>query len=309
MAISFVLIFKTTNAQDPQFTQFYANPLYLNPALAGSNICPRVCINYRNQWPGISATYVTTSASIDKFIYKIKGGLGLLVTNDRAGQGTINSSTVSAMYAYQLKIRRNFTMNFGLEATYAQKVLDWNKLTFGDMIDNKHGFVYNTSEVPKALKREYADFDAGVMAFTKKFFVGFAAHHLTQPNEGFISESRLPLKITAHAGAVFPLKGAKGNVSISPNILYQRQGNFQQFDIGFYVRKSAIVGGLWYRSNDSFIALIGLLTGMFKCGYSYDITISKLTNATAGAHEFSVGLMFKCKKPRIKFRPDICPVF
>ncbi|MBD3638978.1 MAG: type IX secretion system membrane protein PorP/SprF, partial [Crocinitomicaceae bacterium] len=35
--------------QDPEFTQFYANPIYLNPAMAGTHGCPRVCINHRNQ--------------------------------------------------------------------------------------------------------------------------------------------------------------------------------------------------------------------------------------------------------------------
>ena len=43
---------ETASAQDPAFSQFYANPLYLNPAFAGTNICPRVNLNYRDQWPG-----------------------------------------------------------------------------------------------------------------------------------------------------------------------------------------------------------------------------------------------------------------
>ena len=53
---------KKAHAQDPAFSQFYANPLYLNPAFAGTNDCPRVNLNYRDQWPGIGRTYVTTSA-------------------------------------------------------------------------------------------------------------------------------------------------------------------------------------------------------------------------------------------------------
>ncbi len=40
-------------AQDAHFSQYYANPLYLNPAFAGSDICPRVTLNYRNQKPVI----------------------------------------------------------------------------------------------------------------------------------------------------------------------------------------------------------------------------------------------------------------
>jgi type IX secretion system PorP/SprF family membrane protein len=306
-----ILLFALNNiyAQDPQFTQFYANPLYLNPALAGSNICPRVSLNFRDQWPALSGNYVTTSASIDKYAYKLHGGIGLIATNDRAGQGTLNTNTFSAIYAYQLKIKRNLTMNFGVQATYEQKYLDWSKLTFGDMIDDQKGFVYNTKEVPQTTKKEFADFDAGVVLFTKRFYAGIAADHLTQPDEGFITTSRLPVKLTANVGMVIPLKGDKGNVSISPNILYQQQGNFNQLDAGMYVNYGPVIGGLWYRSNDSFIALVGLHYGMFKFGYSYDITVSKLTNATAGSHELSITLMFKCKKPHTIHKPVSCPNF
>lgn len=307
-----ILLFVNNNAsaQDPQFTQFYANPLYLNPAFAGSNICPRLSLNFRDQWPAISGNYVTSSASIDKYAYKLHGGLGLLVTNDRAGQGTINTNTFSAIYAYQLKVTRKFTINFGAQATYMQKSIDWSKLTFGDQIDDQRGFVYNTREVPTTTKRELVDFDAGILAFTKRVYGGVAVDHLTQPDEGFISSSRLPMKFTAHAGMIIPLKKSKTeDVSISPNVLYQQQGKFNQLDVGLYANYGAIIGGLWYRSNDSFIALVGLHKGMFKFGYSYDITVSRLTNATAGSHELSVGLMFRCKKPHTVHKPVSCPNF
>src|SRR5690606_27230107 len=73
------------SAQDPQFTQFYANPLYLNPAFAGTARCPRVVMNYRNQWPALTGTFVTTSASYDQHVDGMMGGLGRLVTHDQAG--------------------------------------------------------------------------------------------------------------------------------------------------------------------------------------------------------------------------------
>ena len=59
--------------------------LYLNPAFAGTNVCPRVNLNYRDQWPGIGRTYVTTSVSWDQHIESIGGGLGIAVSQDRAG--------------------------------------------------------------------------------------------------------------------------------------------------------------------------------------------------------------------------------
>ena len=102
-------------AQDPEFTQFYANPLYLNPAMAGTAICPRFSLNYRNQWPAISGTYVTYSASYDQHFEGIKGGLGILVYDDRAGQGTLNTFSASGMYSYLLNVTRKFSLKFGFK--------------------------------------------------------------------------------------------------------------------------------------------------------------------------------------------------
>lgn len=304
-----LLALNTAKAQDPQFTQFYANPLYLNPALAGSNICPRICINYRNQWPGISGTYVTTSASFDRYIFGIKSGIGVLVMNDAAGQGTLKTTNVSAIYSKQIQINRKLSINGGIRATYAQKSIDWSKLTFGDQINDERGFIYNTNETHGSTTKSYVDFSAGAVAFTKRLFIGFAADHLTQPDEGLIGTSKLPMKFTAHAGGVIPIGGKVADATISPNILYQKQQDFQQLNLGVYFTKGAIVGGLWYRNSDSFIVLIGIQKGMFKAGYSYDVTVSKLTNATAGSHELSLGLQFACKKPKPRYRPGICPSF
>ena len=36
-----IILSSDVMAQDPQFSQFYANPLYLNPAFAGTARCPR----------------------------------------------------------------------------------------------------------------------------------------------------------------------------------------------------------------------------------------------------------------------------
>lgn len=306
-----LLTLKTAKAQDPEFTQFYANPLYLNPAFAGSNICPRICINYRNEWPGIAGTYITTSASFDRFVYKIKSGIGVLVTNDNAGQGTLKTTNISGIYSYQWRPTRDISVNVGFKATYGQKAIDWSKLTFGDQIDDHRGFVYNSNEIPGRSKKSFVDFSAGAVLFTKRYFIGFAADHLTQPDESLINSgsSKLPIKYTAHAGAVIPVGDKNSETSISPNILYQKQQDFQQINLGVYVTKGAMVGGLWYRNSDAFIVLIGVQRGMFKIGYSYDVTVSKLTNASAGSHELSLGLQFTCKKPKPKYRPGVCPSF
>lgn len=296
-------------AQDPEFTQFYANPLYLNPAFAGTARCPRISLNYRNQWPGITGTFVTYSASYDQHIDAMSGGVGFLFTNDRAGMATINTTNISGIYSYQLNITREFSMKVGLQATYAQKSVDWSKLNFGDMIDPRRGFIYNTNEVPNATSKTNVDFSAGLLGYSRRYFFGAAVHHITEPDEGFLGPSKLPMKYTGHAGAVIPIGGRYSETSISPNVLFQKQQDFQQLNLGIYFSKGPLVGGLWYRNQDSFILLLGFQQDLFKFGYSYDVTVSKLTNATAGSHELSFQMQFECKPKKKKFRTVSCPSF
>ncbi len=300
--------FLNVEAQDPQFTQFYANPLYLNPAFAGTAKCARICLNYRNQWPNLSGTYVTTAASYDQHFDALAGGIGFQAYTDDQAKGTLRTTAFSVIYSYQAVINREFSLKFGIQATAFQKSLDRSKLNFGDMIDARRGFVWNTSEAIPSQRKQNADFSAGMLGYSKNYFFGFAAHHITQPDEGLLGVSKLPVKFTGHAGAIIPLE--KGNESyLSPNILFQSQQRFQQLNLGLYYVKGAFVAGLWYRNQDAVIALVGVQNQFFKFGYSYDVTVSKLSGNTAGSHEVSLQIQFECKPKKKKFRTISCPSF
>ncbi|GAH71860.1 unnamed protein product, partial [marine sediment metagenome] len=77
-------------AQDPQFSQFYANPLYLAPSFAGATEENRIALSYRNLWPALPGVFLTYSFSFDKFFESFNSGLGILVTHDRAGSGRLS---------------------------------------------------------------------------------------------------------------------------------------------------------------------------------------------------------------------------
>jgi type IX secretion system PorP/SprF family membrane protein len=210
-------------AQDPTFTQFYANPIYLNPALAGSTGCPRVAMNYRNEWPQLTGNYITYSLAYDSYVKNISGGLGFIATHDQQGRGTISTTMVGAIYSYNLRVNRKFSMMFGARAAYYQKYLDWSKLTFGDMIDPRRGFIYQTGDVPRGNgKRGYFDASAGFVGYTDIFYFGGAIHHLNTPDESMIlGSSKLPMRFTGHAGANIKLGRNKfsNSTSIMPNVI------------------------------------------------------------------------------------------
>ncbi|MGL4597356.1 MAG: PorP/SprF family type IX secretion system membrane protein [Bacteroidia bacterium] len=310
VGMAFLSIPVALKAQDPQFTQFYANPLYLNPAMAGGKICPRINMNYRKQWPGITGTYSTVGFSYDQFVHQVKGGVGLMVVHDRAGEATLNTTGVGAVYAPIVRLTKNAQISFAIQAGYWQKSVDWSKLNFGDQIDSQRGFIYSTAEQQVVDKVGNFDLSTGTMLTLKNVYIGAAVHHLFEPNESLLGgTSKLPRKYTIHGGGVIPLSKSRyeSDTYISPNVLYQQQGDFRQLNLGMYFKKEAIMGGVWYRGNDSFILLVGVEQKQFRVGYSYDLTISKLTNATAGSHELSLGYTLTCKPPKKKYRPDLCP--
>jgi type IX secretion system PorP/SprF family membrane protein len=321
-----VVLFKNEGkAQDPEFSQFYANPLYLNPALAGANICPRIVLNYRNQWPGLAKSFVTYNASYDQYVNKIAGGVGIMVNMDNAGSGILKTTQASLMYAYNLRAGENLYFNLAVQGTFYQKALNWDQLQFGDQIDPQQGFVLPTSETPPDNSSvTFPDFAAG-MAFGWKGILhgGVAVHHLTQPDMAFYSanENKLPMKITGHLGMNISLEGAGSAFSeqeesqfyIAPNLLYQQQGEFHQLNAGIYVIRLPIIVGGWFRHNfenaDAFIALVGINYKNLRLGYSYDLTLSKLKSNTGGAHEISAAWQFDCIEKRRKLRAIKCPDF
>lgn len=308
-------------AQDPEFSQFYANPVYLNPAMVGTQGCGRLNLNSRNQWANLSGAYVTNSVSYDRYVNRLHGGIGVMVTNDMAGHNTLNWSTVNLIYAYHLQLSKRFTLIFGGQAAWNQKFLDWSKLTFGDQIDPYRGFSYQTNDLPSGLINDnsswstagFFDVSAGLVGFSENFYFGFAARHLNTPNQSVkLGDSRLPMRFTAHAGAKIPLVGNsvyENKAAVYPNIIYTQQLHFRQLNLGTYINYGVLTTGIWWRSEDAFIVSIGLDYSAFRFGYSYDTTISPLTNASGGAHEISLGFNFGCKELPDKFRTVICPSF
>lgn len=300
------------NAQDPHFSQFYSNPLYLNPAFAGTTKCPRVSLNYRNQWGTLSAPFETYSASFDKHFDEIHGGIGAYILRDNQAYGQLKTTSFHLMYSYLLRATSKISFKFALQAGGFQKALDKSKLKFGDMIDARRGFIHYTQESLPVDTKSGLDFGGGFLMFTDNLYFGAAFHHITQPDEGLLGISPLPLKITGHVGYSIPLKKSRPSdvdSYVSFNLLYMNQSKFNYFNAGVYFVRGLFTGGIWYRHMDAVIIMAGLQLKDYKIGYSYDVTTSNLALKIAGAHEVSISTQLKCKPKTRKFRTTSCPAF
>lgn len=323
VALMLAPAFHTVKAQDIVFSQFYANPLYMNPAFAGSKVCPRIAMNYRMQWPALVSAYTTVSASWDQYFNDLHGGLGAYVMSDRQGDhGALTTNLLAAMYSFRFQLGRNVWCNAALQAGVTNAHLDWNNLRFPDMIDPVNGYIGQTSaQMPDALSKWYIDFAAGMLLYGESWYAGFAADHLTQPSNGFYGITKVPMKFTGNVGALINIAEEKRRTSslglgtpvISPNLIYQYQAGFHYFNYGVYLDWMPFLVGCWFRQGlenpDAFIFQVGFQQDHFKVGYSYDVTVSKLANYTNGSHELSLGIMLPCPSAKHRVKAIRCPSF
>ncbi len=302
-------------AQDIRFSQFYANKLYLNPALAGSSDHANLNLSYRNQWPNLDYPYVSYSVSYDDFYSGLNGGLGLLVMQDDQGDGAIKTTSFAGAYSFYLRINSDLIFRPAIQATLIQKKLDFKDLVFPDQVSPIYGnvFPHNTSGDPTKRSWSGMDFSVGLMAYYKNYYFGAAMHHANEPNLSFddFEDDQLKAKYTFNAGAEFNLSGRVGGngLVLAPAFLFQKQGQFTQMNYGMYVSKNSLVFGFWFNQNfqlnyDAVILMVGVVTDRFKLAYSYDYTVTQLVQTNTGAHElsFSVPLVYEKRKRRRRSR-------
>ncbi|WP_051313376.1 PorP/SprF family type IX secretion system membrane protein [Sporocytophaga myxococcoides] len=329
MIVLFVAINNAT-AQDIQFSQFYANTLYLNPAFAGSTHDLRGVLHQRIQWPKLEAKYITSSASLDTYIKKTKGGVGLIVMKDWQGANTISSTDIALQYAQEVDFSPKFSMRFGLQGAYVSRNINYAQLTFPDQYTDGGYSGLATSEDFGANRKNFFDLSAGTVLYSDKLWLGISAHHINNPNQSFYNEvSRLPVKIGIVGGYKIELDGGEANngnktnrYTLTPTFYYKMQGKSDQLDLGIYGMREDLMVGFWYRgipvkhyernlqNNESMVVLLGWRINKLVVSYSYDFTISKLNNTrTGGSHEFNLTYIYPLPLKRKIYKRLPCPKF
>lgn len=315
-------------AQDPQFTQFYASPLFLNPAFTGLTYEHRFALNYRNQWPGIKNAYTTYMGSYDYNISNLNSGIGAFAWQDKAGSSNLVTTQFGGNFAYRVKIDKYSEIRGGLMLAMTQKKVDNSNLIFNDQLAN--GGVGTTPNGRGLEKINYLDMGVGALYNSTNYWVGIAAKHINQPNVSMIGNTEpLPTYVTVHGGYRYIIS-ARGSGKtkleefVSASINYRHENKYDQFDIGAYYFKSVLNVGIWYRglpfkrykpgyaNRESVAILIGLEVPdkNLRIGYSYDITVSRLgLGNSLGAHEVSLVYEVAKKRKRNKRVLVSCPKF
>ena len=305
--IIFSLCFFTfyTYGQDISFSQFYTNPLYLNPAFAGSVGVPRVALQYRNQWQSFKNAFTTYSAAFDTPVDLLQGGIGINVLNDSQGNNLLNSRQVNVAYAVFVRLSHNYQMCGGLQVGFNQNSLNRSELVFADNLDPNYGNHGTTAEIFTDPNFSFIDYSTGVLVYSERIFWGIAVHHLTEPRQSFYvgqeNVGKLYRKYTAHFGARLPVFRhglVRKKYDISPQLIIQKQGSSEQINYGMFADKNGLTAGAWFRQNfglryDSVIILFGFVRNNFQFTYSYDWSVSGLWGDSGGTSELSLSFVLK----------------
>ncbi len=324
--------FGKTLAQDVQYSQFYANPLYLNPALTGSTGLTRLGVNFRNQWPALDESFIAYSAYADHFIDKYQSGIGISITGAKESYTQSQTHEIGLLYSYRLRLGENRFIHAGFQGSFVSRDALFDEVILGTQLDIDRGtiigppgggFVGNSSS-------QDVDLHTGLLYYDSKFWFGASLFHLLGPEISYleINGNELPIKYSFQGGVKFDM--APGDIndyfnntnqerSLSFAFNYKSQGQFSQLDIGTEFYFEPLVLGIWYRglptkyslpNNESIISLLGVrLNSGVEFGYSFDFSISKLGQKySGGAHEVSIRYVFSSKDPSKKYYPEL-PTF
>ncbi|WP_143961181.1 PorP/SprF family type IX secretion system membrane protein [Litoribacter populi] len=297
-------------AQDFHYSQFYAAPLYLNPAMTGATDMLRVGLNYRKQWPGLDFDFNSYSAYVDYYNPDIKSGYGVSVTSFQESNWNIQTTDLAFLYSYNLSLSESVDLRFGSQASYVRRNVMLDELLFGDQVDLiNRSIAANSGDVqPGRDSYGYVDLSFGGLLSGENFWMGLSAHHLNRPSLSFYPDlegGKLPIKYSVHTGLNFPLSPSYGSSTENSFLLlanYKQQGTFMQLDFGGQILYGPLITGIGYRgipgkkglpNQDSIILTIGfaLDSGMIL-GYSYDYLISPFASQMRGAHEVSLRYLF-----------------
>lgn len=336
----FVVSSAMLSAQDIHFTQFYMSPLNLNPALTGVMNCKtRMVANYRNQWSAVLAAnaYNTYSVSYDQKIPVGREdyfGIGGSIWGDVAGasrfgttQGKLSLSYSKKMAGYRKKASY---LVIGADAALTNRGISGQDLRWPSQIsaagwDPTTGLDELNGQDKDFL---YADLGAGLLWFSiinnyTNWYFGAAVHHFNRPNVSFLgTQVDLYSRYTMHAGFQFELQK---RISLLPFGVYLAQGPHRQLNAGANLRfamgpsrttNQSWEVGAWYRvgnkvpsglHSDAAIISTRFNYENFGIGFSYDINVSGLRQASPANGAFEFSLLYNICGP--ESRGVYCPRF
>ncbi len=321
LCITLAILAIHADAQYPHFSQYFAAPMTVNPALTGKfDGDVRVNVNFRNQWSNIDNGYKTFTGSVDMPILqnrldeRDRLAIGFSGYTDKSAQGAVNFNYFSFSSAFHKGLDEDGLQQIGLgiQATYSNMLIDASKLRFADQI-TPYGFT-NVSQdfggINSTLKNHYVDVNAGLLysystSQDNNYYIGASMYHINRPKQNFtIGDFQIAPRYTFHGGGYFPIGDQKylhlsalhSMQSGTKETLIGGAMQFQLSDPYNTLTNTNFFAGGWVRFNDAIIPYIGLEYYNVRLGVTYDINTGSAKTIAQGRNGVELSLQYLFKK-------------
>ena len=258
--------------QDPLFTQYMFNNLYMTPAFAGVDGVTRLTAVHRSQWLGYQSSFgdggapTTQLVSFNTPIYKLRSGFGAYIVNDKLGPQ--NNLEAQAMYAYHLGIKET-KLSFGVKlGLYSQTVNGkyYRYIQEGDplIVEGKESQVR-------------PDLGLGIFYRAEKYYFGAGFNHLLRSKFDFGADSvrgALENHINFTGGYFYEVSF---DLKVQFSAAVRTDLNKWQVDLaGIAHIKDTMWGGLAFRQSEAASLLLGyslLKDKSLKLGTAIDFIV------------------------------------
>lgn len=304
------------HSQDIHFSQFYNQPINLNPGIAGFTDCDyRVFSSYRRQWASVTVPFSTKYVSYDMSIYEMENGNsfggGVSFFNDKAGTSAMGLTNINLALSYAFRVSKKAVVSAGISAAYNQRSINIGGLKWDSQYD---GSAFNSglsSGESGAAPYMYFDYSSGALYKHKLkkedfFQIGLSALHLNMPYYSLGGGGdRLSMR---YVGTGSYQKQILDKTFLIPSFIGMVQGPAYEITGGLLYKQiigmdskytdanlsSYIMIGGFYRYRDAVIVSFYYdYKHIASLGVSYDINLSRLSAATTGRGGPEFSLIYK----------------
>ena len=282
------IVFSANSQSRYIFTQYFINPVLINPGAAGCGGEQKVFLNYRNTWsghPGAPKSYALSYSGMASD----KVGIGAFVMSDTYGA----LQTTKGLLSYSYKIKgENYKFGLGFTTEYiAYKV---SGSLNGGPVDRNDPIIAEKQDGAK-----YFDVAIGAHGVVQdKFVVSVALPGLVRSKLNKVAgETTEEKSFNYILGLGYIYKIPEYDMNILPSLYVKKLRNINTLIdanllLTFYEGK--LSGGVTYGFGDDkrLGFIIGAKVNKISFNYSYDFTLKQFQSYNNGSHEMTVGYNF-----------------
>ena len=273
------------------FTQYFINPVLINPGAAGCKPGKNIFLNYRNTWANHPGSPQTFSVSFDGMVSN-KVGLGAFIMRDNYG----SLQTTKALLSYSYKLHdENYDFGIGFTTEYLKYNVD--AVLSGGTVDKNDPWIAEKQNGDK-----YFDAALGAHGIINKKYVvdvvlpGLVRTQLNDTDSESSVDTTSSFNYIAGLGYIYELP--QYDMTVYPSVYIKKLRNINtliDFNVLMTFYDGVLSGGASYGYGDDerLGFVIGAKLNKIKFYYSYDFSFKEFQAYNNGSHELMINYNFE----------------